>query len=137
MERLIKDEIIPDLDFSDFETYVDCIKGKLTAKVWNAKIDRCIELLGVIHTDICESFTPPAMSGYKYFIRFINDYSYYGFVEPIREKSNSLETFKAFKAKVEFQQGDKIKVVHYDKSGEYYGRYDETGRNPRPFAKYF
>ena len=41
MERLIKDEILPNLDFSDFDTCVDYIKGKLTAKVRNAKIDRC------------------------------------------------------------------------------------------------
>ena len=47
IERLIKDEILPDLDFSDFDIYVDYIKGKLTAKVRNAKIDRCIELLWV------------------------------------------------------------------------------------------
>ena len=100
IERLVKDEILPDLDFSDFETCVDCIKGKLTARVRNAKIDRYTELLGIIHTNICESFTSPAMDGYKYFTMFIDDYSYYGFVELIREKSHSLE---AFKAKVELQ----------------------------------
>ena len=126
MERFIKDEIIPILDFSDFDTYVDCIKGKLTAKVRNAKIDRCTELLGVVHTDICGPLTPLAMGGYKYFITFIDDYSCYGFVELIREKSKSLEAFKAFKAKIELQQGKMIKVVHSDKCGEYYGRYDET-----------
>ena len=27
-------------------------------------------------------------------------------------------------------------MVHYDKCDEHYGRYDETGCNPRPFAKY-
>ena len=48
----------------------------------------------------------------------------------------SLNHFKAFKTKVELQQGKKIKVVHFDKGGEYYGRYDETGRNPGPFVKY-
>ena len=68
---------------------------------------------------------------------FIDDYSRYGFVELICEKSDYLEAFKAFKAKVELQQGKKIKVVHSDKGGEYYGRYDEMGRNPVPFPKYF
>ena len=63
MERLIKDEILSDLDLSNFNACVDCIKGKIIAKVTNAKVDRCIELLGVIHTDICGSFTPPTMSG--------------------------------------------------------------------------
>ena len=136
METLIKDEILSDLDFSYFDTCADCIKGKLTAKVRNAKIDRCTELLGVIHTDICGSFTPLAMGGYKYFIIFIDDYSCYGFIELIRDKSKSLEVFKAFKDKVELQQGKKIKVVDYDRSGEYYGRYDEIRCNPRPFSKY-
>ena len=52
MEILIKDGILPDLDFSDFDTCVDCINGKLTAKVRNVKIDRCTKFLGVIHIDI-------------------------------------------------------------------------------------
>ena len=123
IERLIKDEIIPYLDFSYFDTYVECIKGKRTAKAKNVKIDRCTELLGVIHTDICGSFTYLAMGGHKYFITFIDDYSRYGFVESICEKFDSLEVFKA---KVELQQGKKIKVIHSDRCGEYYGRYDET-----------
>ena len=76
------------------------------------------------------------MGGHKYVITFIDDYSHYGFVELIREKFDSLEAFKAFKAKVELQQGKKIKVAHYDRGGEYYGRYDETGHNLGPFAKY-
>ena len=129
MERLIKDEIILDLDFSDFDICVDCVKGKLTAKVRNAKIDGCTKLLRVIYTDICGSFTPPTMVGYKYFIMFINDYSRYGFVQFILEKFDSLEAFKASKEKVELQQGKEIKVLHSDRGGEYYGRYDETGRN--------
>ena len=103
MNRLINDEILLDLDFSDFDTCIDCIKGKLTTKVRNAKIDRCIELLRVVHIDICGPLTPLAMGGYKYFITFINDYSRYGFVELIREKSESSEAFKAFKTKVELQ----------------------------------
>ena len=92
-ERLIKDVIILNLDLSDFDTCVDCIKGKLTAKVRNAKIDRFIELLRVIHTDIYRPFTPPTMDGHKYFITFIDDLSRYGFVELICEKSDSLGAF--------------------------------------------
>ena len=52
------------------------------------------------------------------------------------EKFDSFEAFKAFKTKVELQQGNKIKVFHYDRSSEYYGRYDETGHNLELFAKY-
>ena len=54
----------------------------------------------------------------------------------IREKSDFVEVFKAFKAKVELKQEKKIEVVHFDRGSEYYGRYDKTGCNPVPFAKY-
>ena len=136
MVRLIKDEILRDLDFSNFDTCVDCIKGKLTAKIRNAKVDRCTKLLKVIHKDICGPFTTPAMVAHKYFIKFIDDHSHYGFVKIICEKSDSLEAFKAFKEKVELQQGKKIKMVHFDRGDEYSGIYDEMGRNPEPFEKY-
>ena len=57
IERLIKDEILLDLDFSDFDTCVDCIKGKLISKVRNAKIDKCTELLVLfIHIFVDHSF---------------------------------------------------------------------------------
>ena len=95
-----------------------------------------LSCLGVIHTDICGPFTPLTMGGYKYFITFIDDYCRYGFVKFIQEKFESLEVFKAFKLKVKLQQGKRIKAVHYDRCGEYNGRYDETGRNPWPFARY-
>ena len=66
MERLIKDEILPDLDFLVFDTCVDCIKGKLITKIRNVKANICTELLRVIHTDICGSFTPSVMGSHKY-----------------------------------------------------------------------
>ena len=47
-----------------------------------------------------------------------------------------MEAFKAFKAEVELQQGKMIKVVHSDRGGEYYGRYNETRCNLGPFARY-
>ena len=105
MKRLIKDEILQYLDFSYFDTCVNCIKGKLIAKIRNVKADRCTKLLRVIHIDICGTFTPLAMGGHKYFVMFIDDYSQYGFIELIREKFESLEAFKAFKAKLNSNKG--------------------------------
>ena len=70
------------------------------------------------------------MGGHKYFITFIDDYSRYGFFELIHEKFDSLDAFKAFKAKAELQQRKMIKVIHSNRSGEYFGRYNETRSNP-------
>ena len=72
-------------------------------------------MLDLIHTDICGPFTPPAIGGYRYFITFIDDFSCYDYVELIFQKSDSLEAFKAFKAKVDFQKGRKIKTNDCDK----------------------
>ena len=135
-ERLVKDGVLQDLDFSNFTTCVDCIKRKLTAKVRKSETDRCRGLLKLIHTDLCKPFVPPGIGGYKYFITFIDDFSRYGHIELIREKSESLDAFKVFKTNVELQKGKKIKAVNSDRGGEYYGRYDETGRTPGPFARY-
>ena len=52
------------------------------------------------------------------------------------EKSKSLDTFKTFKATIELKFRKRIKCVNFDRGGKYYVRYDETGRNPRPFARY-
>ncbi|RVW29550.1 Retrovirus-related Pol polyprotein from transposon TNT 1-94 [Vitis vinifera] len=112
------------------------IHGNMTSKTKNEKIDRCGSTLDLIHTDICGHLTPTALGGYKYFITFIDDFSIYGYVELIHEKSDSLNVFKAFKANVELQLGKLIKVVKSDKGGEYYGRYDEIGRNPGSFTKF-
>ena len=87
--------------FSYFHTCVDYIKGKLTTKVGKSKYDKSTELLELIHTDICGPFTPTALSGHKYFITFIDEFSSYGHVELIHETFVSLEVFKVFKAEVE------------------------------------
>ena len=42
--------------------------------------------------------------------------------------------FKFYKAKVENQQNKKIKTVRSDRGGEYYGRYNRSGKYPRPFV---
>ena len=82
------------------------------------------------------SFDTTALGGYKYFITFIDDFSRYGYVELIHEKSDSLNVFKAFKVKMELQFGKLIKAVKSDRGGEYYGRYDEIKQNLGPFAKF-
>ncbi|GJY00491.1 UBN2_2 domain-containing protein [Tanacetum coccineum] len=131
MNRLMKDEVLPNLDFSDFEKYVECIKGKMT-KGNKKGATRSTGLLELIHTDICGPF-PLGIGGHKSFITFIDNYSRYMYMFLINEKSESLEMFKTFKAKVENQPDRKIKVVRSDRGGEYYGRHTDVGQAPGSF----
>ncbi|GJV17704.1 putative RNA-directed DNA polymerase [Tanacetum coccineum] len=126
MTRLVKDEVLLNFNFSDFEKMCRSIKGKMT-KGNKKGATRSTRLLELIHTDICGPF-PSSTGGHKSFITFIDDYSRYMYLFLINEKSESLEMFKTFKAEVENQLNRKIKVVRSDRGGEYYGRHTDVGQ---------
>ncbi|KAI5339875.1 hypothetical protein L3X38_019148 [Prunus dulcis] len=134
--QLCKESVLPPLNHENIdEVCIPCIKGKLT----NLRKKGALGskgLLELIHTDICGPFPNPTHEGFNYFITFTDDFSRYGYIYLIKEKSSALDKFKIYKAEVENQLNLKIKVVRSDRGGEYYGRFDETGRNPGPFAKF-
>jgi len=103
IERLIKEGILHDLDFSDFDTCVNCVKGKVTAKVRNTGANRSDNVLELINTGICGPITLTSMGRYRYFITFIDDYSRFGWINLLQEKSSSLDAFKYFKAAIELK----------------------------------
>ena len=78
----------------------------------------------------------PLLYGSRYFLTFIDDFSRYGYLYLIKEKSYALDKFKVFKIEVEKKLGKFIKIVRYDRSGEYYGRHGDVGQHMGPFAKY-
>ena len=135
IKRLVNDGVLKALDFSDFGTCVDCIKGKQTNKT-SKGAKRSEEILGIIHTDICGPFPTPCLNGQRYFISFIDDHTRFMYLYLLFEKSEALDAFKIFKQEVEKQLEKKIKIVRSDRGGEYYGRYIDLGQRPGPFAEY-
>ena len=135
MERLVKESILPHLEFSDLEQCIDCIKGKYVKKI-KKDAKRSTGILEIIHTDICGPFPVKSVDGYDSFITFTDDYSRYGNIYPIKERSEALDKFKIFKAEVENQHNKKIKIVRSDRGGEYYGRHTPYGQIPGPFARF-
>jgi len=55
MGRLVKNEIIPNLDFIDLNVCVDCVKGKQT-KHTKKGATRSSQVLEIIHTNIYGHF---------------------------------------------------------------------------------
>ncbi|KAF7835748.1 Retrovirus-related Pol polyprotein from transposon TNT 1-94 [Senna tora] len=131
VKRLVKEGVLNALDFTDFNTCIDCIKGKQTNKTKKGA-KRSSSLLEIIHTDICSPDVDS--SNQKYFITFIDDYSRYMFLYLLNNKNEALDAFKVFKAEVEKQCDKHIKIVRSDRGGEYYGRYTEDGQALGPFA---
>ena len=54
-----------------------------------------------LFTDICGPFPVKSVDGYDSFITFTDDYSHYGYIYPIKERTEVLDKFKIFKAEVE------------------------------------
>ena len=100
IERLVKNEILPPFEFSDIEQCIDCIKGKYVKHIKKGA-KRSTGTLAIIHTDICGPFPVKRVDGYDSFITFTDDYSRYGYIYPIKERSEALDKFKIFKAEVE------------------------------------
>jgi hypothetical protein len=97
--------------------------------------NRMMDVLELIHTDICGPFSTATRNDHVYFISFIDDYSRYGYIYLIKEKTQALDTFKSFKSEVELQLNKRIKDVRSNHGGEYYDRSDGSGeQRPGPFA---
>ena len=96
----MSDEILDPLGFIDFDICVNCIKGKQTNKsIFEA--NKTLDVLKLIYMDIYGLFPVTAWNGQQYFMMFIDDFSRYGYIYLLHEKSQSFDMFKTFKAEVE------------------------------------
>lgn len=99
MERLIKDNILPNLDLSKPNDCINCFKGKLTNKRKFGSI-RSQKLLEIIHSDVCGPFPNSTICKNVYFVTFIDDFSRYGYVYLISEKLMVFNYFKFSKMRL-------------------------------------
>jgi hypothetical protein len=74
-------------------------------------------ILEIIHTDICGPFPIKFVDVFDSFVTFTDDFLRYGYIYPIKERSEVLDKFKIFKDEVENQHDIKIKVVRFDRGG--------------------
>jgi hypothetical protein len=135
IERLIKEEILHLLDFSNFDQCIECIKGKFVKQIKKGAV-RSTGILELIHMNICDPFPIESVDGFDSFKTFTDDYSRYGYIYPIKHRSELLDKFKIFKAEFENQHNLKIKVVRSKRRGEYYGKHVTYGQILGPFARY-
>ena len=68
---------------------------------------------------MCEPKKQKSIGEALYFVTFINTFLQFVTVYPLKHKNEVLERFKEWKAEVENQLGDKVKVMRSDNSEEY------------------
>ena len=127
LERLVKDGILSNLNFTDLGVCVDCIKGKQT-KHTKKGATRSTKLLEIIHTDICGPFDTLSFGKEKYFIIFIDDFSCYDYIYLLHEKSQAMNALKVYITEVERQLEREVKIIKSNRGVE-------SGQCLGPFAK--
>lgn len=77
--------------------------------------------LELIHTDICGPIfiDPKSLDEESYILTFIDDYTHFKMVFMLKNKSETFEVFKKYKARVENHFERKINTLRCDRGGEY------------------
>ena len=95
-----------------------CFVGKATRLPFvNAK--RATSKLQLIHSDIYDSMNVRTRHGAKYFITYIDDFTYFGHVYLISHKFEVLDCLTQFTILVENKLNTKIKALKFDRGHEY------------------
>ena len=122
-----KNDEIADAPSADFNRSMlqncnGCDLGKMTNHPYKAIGSRSHQILELVHTDLCGPMKKPSLSGARYFMIFVDDFSRKTFVYFLRHKSDAQSTIKEFIVHVERQTGQKVKMIKSDNGGEYKSR---------------
>ena len=74
--------------------------------------------------------------GEAYCITFIDDFSPYDYVYLLHEKCQLVDALEVFINEIERQLDRNVKIVRFDKGGEYCGKHVEIGQSTDLFAKF-
>ena len=75
--------------------------------------------LEIIHSNMCGPMQSTSISGYIYYVSFIDDYSHKTWVYFLKSKYEVFGKLKEFKALIENLSEGKIKILRSDNGGEY------------------
>jgi transposase InsO family protein len=106
-------------DVSNKSLFCDsCQLGKSKKLPFQASTRKSNQPLELIHTDLWTSHVP-SISGCRYYVIFVDDFSRYTWFYPLSAKSAIFPTFVKFKTLVENQFSSPIKKLQSDRGGEY------------------
>jgi transposase InsO family protein len=96
-----------------------CAMGKYAWRPFPQSEHRSKGVLDLIHSDICGLMHVESVSGFRYFVLFIDDYSRKTWIYFLKAKDEVFDRFQEFRALVENQTGRKIWVLRSKNRGEY------------------
>jgi hypothetical protein len=119
--KVLKEIVTGLLDFSTkhHEVCKGCAMGKYTKTTFLNSDSRTRGILDLINSYVCGSMSSISLSGYEYYVNFIDDHLRKTWIFFMKTKDEVFSQFQEFKALVENHTGRKIKSLRSDNGGEY------------------
>ncbi|KAE8662552.1 hypothetical protein F3Y22_tig00113302pilonHSYRG00055 [Hibiscus syriacus] len=110
---------LPQLDVRTDTVCAGCQYGKAHQLPYDESKFKAKEPLELVHSDVFGSVKQQSISGMRYMVTFIDDFSRYVWVFFMKEKSDTFSKFKEFRNSAEGEVGKKICCLRTDNGGEY------------------
>ena len=78
-----------------------------------------LELLELVHGDLCGPITLATNGGRRYFLLLMDDYSRYMWLQLLTSKDKVAAAIKKFKTRAEAESGKKLHVLRTDRGGKF------------------
>ncbi|KAE8663053.1 hypothetical protein F3Y22_tig00113123pilonHSYRG00166 [Hibiscus syriacus] len=110
---------LPQLDVRTDTVCTGCQYGKAHQLPYDESKFKAKEPLELVHSDVFGPVKQQSISGMRYMVTFIDDFSRYVWVFFMKEKSDTFSKFKEFRDSAEGEVGKKICCLRTDNGGEY------------------
>ena len=109
-----------------------CAKGKLKRGPFSSSQSKTYDILQLVHSDISGMMPMNSLGGYLYYLTFTYDYSRKTWIYFLKRKGEVFSWFRHFKALIENQTENKIKILRTDngiecESNEFHDFFKEVG----------
>ena len=98
-----------------------CLRGKFSRLPFQPSKSRALNIMDLVHTDVCGPMQTETPGKMKYYLTFIDDHSRYTVVKLLRHKSEVFDRIVEYVALMENQTGRRPKIIRNDNGGEYIG----------------
>jgi hypothetical protein len=110
---------LPEIQVDHEGTCKGCAQGKNMKNPFPSSDNKAKGVLDIVHSDVCGPMSTTSLSGYVYYVSFIDDFSRKTWIYFLKSKGEVFSKFKEFKALVENLSERKIKILRSDNGGEF------------------
>jgi transposase InsO family protein len=121
LRKLARDDMVRGLpEVGQVDQICDgCLAGKHRRSPFSHRAEYRVEVLELVHGDLCGPITPPTPSGSCYFLLLVDDSSRYMWLRTVRSKDQAAVAIKQFQQVAEAETGTKLHTFRSDRGGEF------------------